>query len=233
MMNHTYTDLLALFGIGGAHPGGIELTKSILLEEGISGKRLLEVGCGTGQSSTFIKSLGIDITPIDSHPLMVQKANKRFAKENIELSARKMNIEKCDFEDCSFDFILSESVLSFTNTTKTLPELLRILKGDGMLVAVEMTKKATLPSELENNMRRFYGMPAILTRQEWKSRFNSSGFRSVSISTYSLQDLEPSEPDIDPSTDIDETLFEIMHKHEKLTLESQQHIELSIIKAKR
>lgn len=141
MMNHTYTDLLALFGIGGAHPGGIELTKSILLEEGISGKRLLEVGCGTGQSSTFIKSLGIDITPIDSHPLMVQKANKRFAKENIELSARKMNIEKCDFEDCSFDFILSESVLSFTNTTKTLPELLRILKGDGMLVAVEMTKK--------------------------------------------------------------------------------------------
>ncbi|MCG1020987.1 class I SAM-dependent methyltransferase [Sutcliffiella horikoshii] len=233
MMNHTYTDLLALFGIGGAHPGGIELTKSILLEEGISGKKLLEVGCGTGQSSTFIRSLGIDITPIDNHPLMVQKANKRFAEENMELCALQMNVEQCEFKDCSFDFILSESVLSFTNTSKTLPELFRVLKDDGMLVAVEMTKKSSLPLKLEKNMRKFYGMPSIWTTEEWKKRFISSGFRTVAISTLSLKELEPSEPDIDPSADIDESLFEIMHQHEKLTQESQQHIELSIIRAKR
>ena len=233
MMNHTYTDLLATFGIGGAHPGGLELTKTILMEENLVGKKLLEVGCGTGQSSLFIKSLGIDVTPIDKHPLMIKKANNRFAKESIQLCAQEMDIEDCDFEDCSFDFILSESVLSFTNTSKAILELRRVLKDDGRLVAVEMTKKLSLPSALEESMRKFYGMPAIMTKQEWENRFLESGFSSVSISTYSLMDLEPTEPDINPSNDIDESLFEIMHQHEKLTQESQEHIELSIIKAKK
>lgn len=233
MKNHSYTDLLAFFGIGGAHPGGLELTKTILLEENLSGKKLLEVGCGTGQSSLFIKSMEIDITPIDFHPLMIEKANKRFAEQNVQLQAHRMNLEECDFEDYSFDFILAESVLSFTNTTKSLPELLRMLRNPGKLVAVEMTKKSTLPSELETRMKKFYGMPDIWTIEEWKNRFLASGFASVEISTFSLMDIEPSEPDIDPSNNIHESLFDIMHQHEKLSQASQTHIELSIIRAQR
>ncbi len=233
MKKHVYTDLLALFGIGGAHPGGLELTKTILLKENLSGKKLLEVGCGTGQSSLFIKSLGIEVTPIDYHPLMIEKANKRFAEQNLELQALKMNIEACGLEDGSFDFILAESVLSFTNTNNSLPELLRVLGENGTIIAIEMTKKSTLPTELESRMKKFYGMPAIMTKQEWENQFVTSGFKGVDISTYSLEDLEPAEPDIDPSSDIDEAFFEVMHQHEKLTKESQTHIALSIIRAHR
>ena len=37
-MEITYLDCLALFGIGGAHPGGLQLTKEILSREKIKEK---------------------------------------------------------------------------------------------------------------------------------------------------------------------------------------------------
>ena len=39
-MSNDYLDLLAYFGIGGAHPGGFALTKSILEDENIQPRNL-------------------------------------------------------------------------------------------------------------------------------------------------------------------------------------------------
>ncbi|MCR1834683.1 hypothetical protein NSA56_09745 [Oceanobacillus caeni] len=48
-MNNRYLDCLALFGVGGAHPGGLPLTKRILSKEEIDEKQsILDAGCGTG-----------------------------------------------------------------------------------------------------------------------------------------------------------------------------------------
>ena len=40
-MEFTYLDCLALFGIGGAHPGGLLLTKEILSREKINEKTII------------------------------------------------------------------------------------------------------------------------------------------------------------------------------------------------
>jgi SAM-dependent methyltransferase len=230
---HTYTNLLALFGIGGAHPGGLELTKEILMNDNISGKRLLEIGCGTGQSTLFMHSLGVEITSIDSHPLMIEKANSRFLKSKLPIRAEQKNIENAAFSDASFDIVLSESVLSFTNIEKSLPQVFRVLKKEGVLYAIEMTKKATMAKELEEQLKQFYGIPAILLKSEWEEKCKSVGFMNVDIITYSLDDLPLTEPEIDPSINIEEKYFKIMHQHEKLTKDSKPHIEVSIIKAQR
>ncbi|MER2000935.1 MAG: hypothetical protein ABS882_14300, partial [Lysinibacillus sp.] len=43
--NYTYLDLLSTFGIGGAHPGGLNLTKKIFDSENItSTSNVLDVG---------------------------------------------------------------------------------------------------------------------------------------------------------------------------------------------
>ncbi|NLP49876.1 class I SAM-dependent methyltransferase [Bacillus sp. RO1] len=233
-MNHRpYTDLLALFGIGGAHPGGLELTKNILLKENLSEKKLLEIGCGTGQTSLFLNAMNVNITPIDNHSIMIEKANNRFAEHQAGITALQMDIEKTEFRDSSFDFILSESVLSFTDTNKTLPEVVRLLNKDGVLLALEMTKKGTLHLDLEDRMKQFYNMPNIFSKEDWKEALENHGFKKVEISPLSVRDLQPSEPEMDPSEKIEDKYFEVMHEHEKLTYESQEHIEISIIRAQR
>lgn len=55
-MKPTYQDALAYFGVSGAHPGGLTLTKFLLEQEKItSHTTLLDGGCGTGQTSAYIK----------------------------------------------------------------------------------------------------------------------------------------------------------------------------------
>ncbi|MGD6775040.1 class I SAM-dependent methyltransferase [Sutcliffiella horikoshii] len=233
MSNKVYTDLLALLGVGGAHPGGLELTKTILLKESLDDKKLLEIGCGTGQTSLFLHGMNVDITPIDNHPLMITKANHRFTEQQANIKALQMDIEKTEFVESTFDFILSESVLSFTDTVKTLPELHRLLKEDGVLLAFEMTKKDSMQHELEDRMKQFYNMPNIFSKMEWKEALEQGGFKKVEITPLAIGELEPSEPDINPTEIIEEKYFEVMHQHEKLTYESQKHIELSVIRAQR
>lgn len=44
--------MLALLGIGGAHPGGFYLTKQLFDKEKITSETsILDIGCGTGQTS--------------------------------------------------------------------------------------------------------------------------------------------------------------------------------------
>lgn len=68
-----YLDFLSKFGIGGARPGGISLTKEIFKTGEISKtSHILDVGCGTDQTSAYLaarygaKIIGIDINPIRS-----------------------------------------------------------------------------------------------------------------------------------------------------------------------
>lgn len=57
-MKPSYQDALAYYGVNGAHPGGLSLTKYLLQQERItSTTQLLDAGCGTGQTSAFIKNI--------------------------------------------------------------------------------------------------------------------------------------------------------------------------------
>jgi ubiquinone/menaquinone biosynthesis C-methylase UbiE len=71
---------LTSFGVGGAHPGGLKLTKNILSREYIDQKSILDVGCGTGQTSAYIaEKYQCAVTAIDNNTTMLEKAKKRFS----------------------------------------------------------------------------------------------------------------------------------------------------------
>lgn len=135
-----YLDLLAYFGIGGAHPGELELTKSVLDAENIlSSDDVLDLGCGTGQTSAYLaRQYKCHVTEIDNHPVMLKKSNHRFHLEHLPVRLINGNAEKLDLQDDSFDYIFSESGVIFTDITKTLNELSRVLKKDGKLILIEM-----------------------------------------------------------------------------------------------
>ncbi|MEC5424570.1 class I SAM-dependent methyltransferase [Virgibacillus sp. C22-A2] len=221
-MKYSYLECLAQLGVGGAHPGGLQLTKEMLEEELIDeSMSILDVGCGTGQTSAYIaKTYSSYVTSLDNNEVMVDKAKKRFTSAGLPIEVIKGNAEKLPFNDNHFDMVLSESVVSFTNASLTLQEIKRVLKPGGIMLAVEMVLNTSLAKEEIDSLNNFYGFTQLLTEPEWDTCFQKAGFKEISIKKYTKQidvdDLQNA-PDFSLSEDIDEMYFELLEKHEYLT----------------
>ena len=227
-----YTNLIATFGIGGAHPGGLSFSKEILTRENINQDfKILEVGCGTGQTSAFLCLSGYTVVPIDNHPLMVEKANNRFQEMYIPCQAQQADINNLPFEKESFDIVIAESVLSFTDIKKSLPSIYNVLKKGGKLIALEMTKKDSIKDEFLAGIKQHFGTPQILSSESWQQQLKKYGFESVRLQTFSLHDLPTPEQDITPSENIDEKYYDLMFKHEKMIRKTRNMLSLSAIVA--
>jgi cyclopropane fatty-acyl-phospholipid synthase-like methyltransferase len=177
----SYLDLLARHGISSAHPGGMNLTLKLLETLQIDkDTRILDIGCGTGQTSAFIaQKYGCNITAIDINEEMLKRSYNRFRKEKIDVSLFQANAEELPFASQCFDILLSESVTAFTDINKSLKEYFRVLKHSGTLIAIEITSASNLDS---NNMRRIkcvYNIDRIPTKREWINLFTESGFECI------------------------------------------------------
>lgn len=222
-----YHDLLASFGIGGAHPGGFALTREVLQAEELTKRtRVLDVGCGTGLSAAYLaRRYGCDVTALDRHDLMLEKAAKRMRREQVPVRLVKGDAERLPFGDASFDLVLSESVTIFTDLDKTLREYARVLKPGGVLLDLSMTAERPLSARELAELREVYGTRIVPTEAEWCGRLHKAGFAAVQTvkkgtvaSAIPGPNARPGElPEFDPSPDIDGQLFEIWEKHHDLT----------------
>ena len=74
-----YLEMLSLFGVGGAHPGGLAFSKAVLTKAAPPpGEPILDAGCGTGQTAAYLGHLLYPVTCVDKDPLMLEKAAKHF-----------------------------------------------------------------------------------------------------------------------------------------------------------
>ncbi|MFZ3589594.1 class I SAM-dependent methyltransferase [Bacillus sp. DJP31] len=223
-MKYTYSDLLAMFGIGGAHPGGLALTRAILSELPLNQDTyFLEVGCGTGQTTAYIMSNHpCKLFAVDNHPLMISKAKKRlqFGHEKVELL--EASAEQLPFKDQMFHYVLSESVTVFTNIKESVNEYFRILKNNGELILIEMTLNQPLDQDEAKELIQFYKLNQLNTEADWIDLLKEAGFKDVVAHTIVLEELHREDQDFtefDMSENIDHQLFHILDTHEKLTLQ--------------
>lgn len=225
-MSNAYLDLLAYFGIGGAHPGGFILTKSILEAENIQpNKSVLEIGCGTGQTAAFLaERINCQVTAIDNHPIMVEKARQRFEKIESPVKVMVGDVQKLDFVDDSFDLIIAESVIIFTDISRTLKELSRVLKSDGKLIMIEMTAEQHLSEEKQKKACSLYGINEILDKEEWILRLHQAGLTQVEMIITPPALIQSEINDINPSKNINMDLFELWEEHNKFILQNQDFI---------
>lgn len=212
---NSYLDLLAYFGIGGAHPGGFALTQSIMKEENIKPSDwVLDIGCGTGQTAAFIAGqYECHVTGIDNHPLMISKAKERINHDNKHLNIMEGDVQNLYFPNHSFDLIISESVIVFTDIPKTLKELSRVLKSDGSLIMIEMTAEEPLTEEIHRKVCGLYGINKVLTMDEWKFNLQQSGFKQINVINTPSKLTENDITDINPSEDIHHELFDLWDEH--------------------
>jgi SAM-dependent methyltransferase len=66
------------------HDAWLGSIEAIALDHGLTGRRLLDVGCGTGKSFLPMLGRGYDVTACDISPGMVERARKRTAVTSLD-----------------------------------------------------------------------------------------------------------------------------------------------------
>lgn len=224
-MNYSYQDqdAIAFYGIEGAHPGGFPLTQKIFHQEKIdSCTKILDAGCGTGQTSSYLaKTFFCQVYAIDQHPDMIKKAIKRFQQDHLRVNVYQGSVEKLPFLNDYFDFIVAESSTAFTDIPKSLKEYYRVLKPNGVLINIDMTVEPTLCKEEKRELMNFYSLKRILTEAGWIKVIKMSGFKKVEILESNLViDEWKKTPHTGMSSTYDPSpiLEQIMYTHYKLIL---------------
>ncbi|MCX7880087.1 MAG: class I SAM-dependent methyltransferase [Ignavibacteria bacterium] len=114
-----------------------EIETNVVLEllEPSSGMKVLDVGCGTGNFSLKLAKLKCIVTGIDISTKMLEIAQHKAKKENLNIEFLNGNAENLPFEDNFFDSALSVATFEFIdNPQKALNEIFRVTKPNGKIV---------------------------------------------------------------------------------------------------
>lgn len=96
-----------------------------------AGSRLLDAGCGTGQSTDLLARAGFIATGVDGTERFIAEARKAFPDGCYELA----DLEQLPFANQSFETVASYNTLEHvTDVPKVLSELLRVTKNGGLLL---------------------------------------------------------------------------------------------------
>jgi ubiquinone/menaquinone biosynthesis C-methylase UbiE len=98
----------------------------------VSGKYLLDLGCGAGENSVYFATLGARCVASDYSPGMVETALKLAEKNGVVVEGRVVNAMAIDFPDNTFDIVYASNLLHHIPDPKvTLQEMHRVLKPGG------------------------------------------------------------------------------------------------------
>ncbi len=105
----------------------------------LRGKRILELGAGTGGTAVMLAKHGATVTGIDLLPFRLVEAEERAIKHGVIGSVEfvLMDAMQLAFWDNAFDFVISKSVLIFTDHERTAEECYRVLKPGGKAIFIE------------------------------------------------------------------------------------------------
>ena len=101
----------------------------------IKGKKILDIGCGSGRNMKWLESVGATVTGVDLSPELV-KATRKLGLDVVEGDATKL-----PFKDNTFDVVYSLGVVEhFEETEKAVKEHVRVCKKGGTIAVVVPNK---------------------------------------------------------------------------------------------
>lgn len=112
----------------------VHLVKSL---GNINGKRVLDLGCGTGQFAVILAKLGALVDAMDISGVAIELAEKRanVNEVNDRITFQKMSVYDLAYPDNSFDLIVGLSILHHIRDKDRIVEpLSRILKPGGRIL---------------------------------------------------------------------------------------------------
>jgi SAM-dependent methyltransferase len=106
-----------------------------LIKKNIVGKKVLEIGCGTGTSSHNLSSLGADyVYGVDISEKAIEEANKIAIRGQLEFANKDIS----EHIDGSFDIIFGRAILHHLDYRAVLTRLYQSnLKAEGYMIFME------------------------------------------------------------------------------------------------
>ncbi len=128
-----------------------------------SGKRVLDYGCGNGIHAIPIAKMGARVVGIDLSEKSLEIARARAKEDGLEdkVEFLKMDCEKMEFPDSSFDIIFDGGAFSSLDLNQVFPELARVLKPAGFIIGIETLGHNPL-TNLKRKINKWRGK-----RTEW------------------------------------------------------------------
>lgn len=134
--------------------------RSLLAGIEISGKRVLDVGAGTG-TSTGVLPATAKITALDQSWEMLQRARTK----NSKITLVQADARCLPFKTGTFDLVLAVGVLEYVRGAKIfMQEIRRVLHPPGYLLLTYS------PKRLLNLLRIFWGQPTFLLQTKQFAR---------------------------------------------------------------
>lgn len=104
----------------------------------LKGKKVLDVGCGTGRLIRFMLEKGAEVSGADVSEEMLRVARKNFP----EVSFLKAEMENLPFEDNNFDLVVATFVIvHLKNLSGFFAEVYRVLKNGGIFVLTNINQR--------------------------------------------------------------------------------------------
>jgi len=108
-----------------------ELPATLSLLKKIKGKKVLDLGCGTGIYTKILKKKGARVWGIDISPRMIDIAKKEVKGVEFRIGSAT----KLPYKSATFDIVLASLVVHyFGNIDKAFREIRRVLKKDGVFI---------------------------------------------------------------------------------------------------
>ena len=136
-----FADRLELiWGAGFLSPGGAEEVRKILKETDLSGKRVLEIGCGVGGPAIVMAKefSTAQVVGIDIEQQLIARASRNARAAGVEQKTEFRLVEPgpLPVETGSFDIVFSkDAIVHIEDKLAIYQEIFRVLKPNGVFIA--------------------------------------------------------------------------------------------------
>jgi ubiquinone/menaquinone biosynthesis C-methylase UbiE len=167
-----FHDRLASHYDGAAMPPGEpeRLDLAALAEAGeLQGRRVLDLGCGTGDLTLALLDAGAEVTAIDVSPGMVDLARRRV--RHFRPAARPPRFvvaaaEQLPFAGGAFDVVIGRFILHHLDLERAPAEIARVLAPGGIAVFAENSARNALLMLARERLAGRFGIPRYGTADE-------------------------------------------------------------------
>ena len=134
----------------------------------LRGKRVLDLGCGSGEAAVFFALHGAEVTGADVSGEMLHVADALAAHHGVSIRTVKILAEGMPFADEEFDCVYGNGLLHHVELEPAIQEIRRVLKSGGRAVFIEplahnpaihlyrrLARAVRTPTEQPFHMRHF------------------------------------------------------------------------------